>query len=113
MASTTYTKRFWTLNSPSVGFNAGPSVPVGKVWVVRDVILIPLVGITNLTVNGGELFAASNTIVLANVSSAECINQRVYHWEMRQVLNAGEDMQFFAGERGWHLSVSGYEFTSP
>lgn len=84
-----------TSSSPVTVYTA----PVGPTIVVRDVILTP-----SGTGNVGELFVAG--IVVARYASG--LAQIPNHWEMRQVLEAGEVIAVATTDPDMYYLVTGY-----
>lgn len=113
MASTTYTQPLWNANIGATGVLLGPTVPLGQLWVVRDVTM--WLFSTYPAMNHGDCLLQEKTFntVLWGVSYLDATPGRVFHAELRQALVGGNQLQIRATSSGWTVAVTGYVFTAP
>lgn len=97
------------VTTASVDYLSDP-VPSGYIWVVRDVVMKCETG----GVLPGKCVAAdSGGNTLANVDVAQSMRGRSYHFELRQVLDAGENLVVQSDQDGWEVKISGYQLSLP
>lgn len=105
--SPVYSKRLYTLQAPGPYVGATITVPTGHTWVVRDVQTRQSPGTTNEVLLRED--SSGNTIILtvpATVNQGRSWNghlvlEEFTQWHV-QILGAGA-----------HVTVSGYDLTSP
>jgi hypothetical protein len=103
-----YSTRFRRISSPLGAYTV--PVPAGVVWVVRDIVatlIPPASGLSQLIVYG----SAGEPWVYWQVASSGITQS--FLWDGRQVLNATESFQIFAGGNVQGVAVSGYQLTTP
>lgn len=82
------------------------TVPVGKVWILRDINVWALSAsaVTNVAIyggGGGHIYVVTAFPNIPGNSAA--------HWEGRTVFNSGEGCRMNASGGGGSYSISGYE----
>jgi hypothetical protein len=95
------------------GETLGPVVPAGHLWVLRDIVMYCNSGVAYEQVPGCLIKEATHLRILWGVGSADAAGGRVFHEEIRQVLNAGEQLAAFTGSFPWQVTISGYDFLVP
>lgn len=105
-----YTQRLAAGQASTTGFHAAYTVPAGKLVVLRDVVLIQH-GITTGQVSlllsptgGGNPFVASVPTVTP---------EQTYHWDVRQVLYAGDVLTVYNSQGTVDWLLTGYVFDVP
>jgi hypothetical protein len=107
--SKVYSTRF--IGSGAVD-SVSETVPSGVLWVVRDAILF----FDGANSNDGYSLSAyfvgggAGVIQSGQSTAGEIL---LVHWEGRQVLNAGDELEFSASTLNWYVMVSGYVLTLP
>lgn len=110
MASPVYSHRLLAGATTSTSYEA--VVPSGVLWVVRDVVAW-WDGTSDPSVELYSLSYGPENVVLmwGNVESG--VARVLEHWEGRQVLNAGDTLQFATTTATWSVAVTGYVLTLP
>lgn len=112
MARTIYSSRLWSASpQASSGTVAGPSVPTGFVWDVRDIVAL------NNFAEAGSLIPTLSFIVNASFTiyktpALATINGVLYHWEGRQILTPADSWAATSLTQGWSWSITGYQLTA-
>ncbi|SRR5258707_304251 len=91
-------------------YNSDP-VPVGKVWVVRDIDAI-LLAAPNLVPNGFTLTDSGDQHIAAQLDGF-ARSFADFHKETRQVLVAGDFLVMTTTDFGWSWRISGFVLTAP
>lgn len=113
MALNVYSQRLWSAGPfAAPGTQAGPAVPAGFTWVVRDVRWQNTSNFTGYRVSPAILETATG-IVLAATGTFTSIVGQLYEWQGRSILRAGEQLQFTSQSSSWKLVVDGYQLTGP
>ena|SRR5579864_965724 len=108
--SRTYTQLLWLLNLLPAGVTLGPTPPAGQLWVVRDVVFDNQSSQAWSQLSGIRLREVSTDVLLAGVGPAEAYAGKVYSYELRQALNAGDQIEVVTEDENWSLRVTGYIF---
>jgi hypothetical protein len=116
VAQPLYSALLWRLPATTnAGIYASPLVPTGYVWDVRHVV-IALGGQTFTGVANCRLYDSADS-TLCEVPPADAWGSTLWTWELRQILDAGDYLQFAlsGGEstQTASLRVSGYTLTTP
>jgi hypothetical protein len=102
-----YTIRLWLFTDALSGVTAGPVVPAGVEWVIRNVdIFTP--GLVTEGVGGWTLELAAGA-ALVGFSAWELHGGAAYSWEGRQSVASGEQLQAVTAKAGFGWSVTGYQ----
>lgn len=111
MARPVYSQLLWEESIFGPGAGHSVTVPAGYVWVVRDIVMwndydwgYGLNGLVMLDSAGGPLMCISRPFAYG---------QQLYHQEMRQVLETGDQIFASTGDSDWNFRVSGYALTTP
>lgn len=102
-----YTKTLARGILPTFGPTVVYTVPVGKAVVVLDVCLCQFVA------GSAALLALLHTPGTAAVTFASSPNVSAYnsyHWDGRQAMQAGDELEVQANVNGMAYAVTGYEF---
>jgi len=111
VARNVYTTEFLAVPYGSAGFFVAGPVPVGVVWDVRDVFAISGAypwqsdGQIQVTDNAGS--------VIAWWGPADVNGDRPLHWEGRQLLLEGDQLNCNITGSGSSLRITGYTLTLP
>lgn len=101
----TYSKRF--LAVADIPGPARVTVPVGVVWVVRDI------AVRLDALDSGHWVIVANAGISTIFYWAPASGQGTYeHWVGRQVLNAGETLEVIFDSADWEAAISGYELAA-
>jgi hypothetical protein len=98
------------VSSSGGAFTIGP-VPLGVIWVVRDMRAMfygrpwQCVGNLDVSDNAG--------VTVWHLEGDEGRGDHTYTWEGRQVLDVGDQLNCFFGSFGGSLRVTGYVLTAP
>lgn len=112
MARPVYSVRLWSLpQQQSQGPYAGPTVPTGFTWVVRDIRMLNTGQINALHVATLNVGTTSGVLIASSPAFASIAGQ-VYHWQGRGVLEAGDQLQASTTTFGWQVVVDGYQLTA-
>jgi hypothetical protein len=108
MAPPIYSERFVSESGAGTGIY-GPTVPVGQVFIVRDVDLF------EETAAGGVFAYLANQTggVLWAFQAGTTIATRYAGWRGRQVFAEGELVQVHVVNGLWDIAVSGYMLSAP
>jgi len=105
-----YTQLLWWTEALPAGFTAGPFVPAGRLWVVRDIVAYYGSGVAFEQLGKLQIVEVGSDRFIGGVGAADAKGGTVYNIETRQVLNAGEQLGVFTGIDGWLFTISGYDF---
>lgn len=108
-----YSQLLYAGSGNATGFTYYSSVvPTGYVWDVRDIVAT-----NNLIwwqqVNGIAFLARTTSSPIAGVWVPQAVGHQTYHWERRQILNAGDQIQVNVYDTSWSWRISGYQLTTP
>lgn len=110
MAQAVYSKQLWVLDNVT-GFITGPSVPAGKVWILRDIMVI---NFQDQTMPVGPFWVGSTNVrFIFAMGNGRMHGFTPVEWHGRVVLNAGEQLHVSLTGPFWCVYVGGYELTSP
>ncbi len=112
MARPAYSTRFFTAAPLAGGVVSFGPVPVGFLWVIRDVYLFNTA--QPPAISSEILVVGDAGQVIASLGQAAVIPQGSYHWEGRQVMEPGESADIITADFvHWSVTVSGYVLSIP
>lgn len=114
MASNIYTQTLWQMApTVSAGATPGPAVPVGYLWVIRDVALVAPGSADGFTATSSGSLEV-NGIAIAATPATGTHTGFLFRWEeLRQVVTVSDVWSFVSAAVGWKLRIGGYQLTAP
>lgn len=109
--ATLYSARFFDVGESSAGESDSQDVPSGFVWVVRDIQAWNYQAPPQ-ALSGFRVQRASGGIIFA-VGPIDAQAGRLYQWQGRAVLNAGEVLTEYFPDAEWSMMISGFALTAP
>lgn len=113
MALPAYSTLLWELKPPyGLGNIAGPVVPAGRVWIVRQVTAtVPTNAAPGSGVLGLVFLADSQPLWRTPVNGT--LGGEIYEaTDVRFVIGAGSQLKAFSNGAEWFLRVSGYDLSA-
>jgi hypothetical protein len=113
VAAPVYSQLLWDLPAgwASPPFPTSNVVPIGFVWVVREIAAYFGAGDLGGGAPFAQLLATAQPIWSSPVFAA--VSGVVYREsDVRHVMNAGDFMEFSSSSASWSLRVSGYQLSS-
>lgn len=103
-----YTQGLWFGVAPSTGTQAGPLVPAGQMWVVRNVNLFTP-GLVIQSV-GGWVLSSTNLGNLVAFDAATVKGNSAYSWEGREAVAGPDQLVARVAQAGFTWAVTGFVF---
>lgn len=88
------------------------TVPAGFRAVVRDIVATPMAGSVGSGLFGFDVHDHDGHIFFARLTPAAFVGG-TFHWEGRQIVDAGGQIIASAYDDGWDFRISGYLLTLP
>lgn len=107
-----YSAVLWENGAIGAGTHSSTVVPTGQLWVVRD-ISVTVPGQIYAKANGFLVWSYVSGANIFAVSDGEIVGGHDYHWEGRQMLNAGDNIQFTCSTALSSIRICGYRLTVP
>jgi hypothetical protein len=110
MARDLYSVRlFSTASLTSSSGTVGPVVPVGFVYVMREMDLVELTGGSGVYMD----IISPSLGPLVRVSRADTTTFGAFQWTGRSVYEEGEQLGVLVHSGTWSVTISGYQLTKP
>jgi hypothetical protein len=108
-SSTSYTSKLWIGTNPSPGTPvSSPVVPVGKLWVVRNITVLSPGPVYSNT--GGFAFADSGGNPVFGRANGYAPGAMWFYYEGRFVVQTSEHLTFVGSQPQFTWTVTGYLF---
>lgn len=104
--SAVYSKSFWV--APSTGSADGPVVPTGRVWVITNMVCVPV----DTSANNVLYVGVKGLVSFWGLALPASPNAETFFWAARVVLTAGQQLTAAVAGGKVHLLVSGYDFSA-
>jgi hypothetical protein len=109
VARALYSKLLWE-GQPTTTRQTSNPVPSGFVWDVRDIVVS--VGGSPFQNGGGFAISDSAGIIIFNRPNGDCPGATTWHWEGRQILDSGDELELVPSSLGVSWRITGYELTA-
>lgn len=94
---------------PTPRLTAGP--PAGTIWVIRDIMLYNGSAVEQAL--GGAYVIDEGGVMIYAVLRPFAMGAVSYHWDGRQVIQEGTELEAAALEDGWSCRITGFQLTLP